>query len=90
MLDHYIQHFTSGDMEVHKDSQRQWVKDKGPVVEVNIGWVETYIDPENIRAYFEGLVAMVNKEESKKFGKLVTNSEKIVPLLPWPQSMEKD
>jgi dipeptidyl-peptidase-3 len=51
------------------------VKDLGPVVESNMGWIETYIDPENIRAYFEGWVAIVDKEKSEKFKALVTNSE---------------
>ena len=49
MIQDYILHFKSGDVEAHKDSQRKWVKDKGPVVETNIGWVEVYVDPENKR-----------------------------------------
>ena len=28
-------------------------------MESNIGWVESYIDPENIRATFDGWVALV-------------------------------
>lgn len=67
MCEKYIEHFDNGDIETHKDSQRAWVKDKGPVVESNIGWIESYIDPENSRAYWEGWVAIVDKEKSVKF-----------------------
>lgn len=35
MLEHYISHYQTGNIETHKDSQREWVKDKGPVVESN-------------------------------------------------------
>lgn len=89
MIDLYIEHFQTGDIETHKDSQRKWIRDKGPVVESNLGWIEVYIDPENIRAYFEGWVAVVDKEKSLKFMKLVENSENVIPLLPWPKEMEK-
>lgn len=75
MIRFYIEHYKTGSIEVHKDSQRKWIADKGPVVETNMGWIETYIDPENSRAYFEGWVAIVDKELSKKFKQLVTNSE---------------
>ena len=42
-----------------------------------MGWIETYIDPENTRAYFEAWVSIVDKEKSKKFKSLVDNSEKV-------------
>lgn len=90
MIQKYIEHYESGDINAHKDSQRLWVKDYGPVVESNQGWIETYIDPENCRAYYEGWVAIVDKEKSKKFKDLVANSEKIIPKLPWPKIMEKE
>lgn len=79
MIEHYITHFKTGSVDRHKDSQRKWIKDKGPVVETNMGWIETYIDPENVRAYFEGWVSIVDKEKSKKFNNLVSGSEKIIP-----------
>lgn len=90
MLQLYIEHFITGNVDIHKDSQRKWIKDKGPVIESNLGWIEVYIDPENIRAYFEGWVAIVDKVKSEKFNRLVSNSEIVVPLLPWPKFMEKD
>ena len=90
MIDLYIKHYETGSIEIHKESQRKWIADLGPVVESNMGWIETYIDPENTRAYFEGWVAIVDKEKSKKFKQLVTNSETIIPKLPWPSEMEKD
>jgi dipeptidyl-peptidase III len=90
MLEHYISSFKTGSIEDHKNSQREWVKDKGPVVETNIGYIESYVDPENARAYWEGLVAIVDKEKSKKFGELVKNSETIIPQLPWEPRMEKE
>jgi dipeptidyl-peptidase-3 len=75
MLEKYIESYATGSIPAHKDSQRAWVKDKGPVVETNMGWIETYIDPENARAYYEGWVAIVDKEKSRKFQQLVVNSE---------------
>lgn len=90
MIEKYIEHYNNGNVETHKDSQRAWIKDQGPVVESNMGWIETYVDPENIRAYFEGWVAIVDKEKSRKFKKLVENSVKVIPQLPWPKEMEKD
>jgi dipeptidyl-peptidase-3 len=67
MIEKYIEHFESGDIDAHKDSQRAWVKDLSPVVETNIGWVETYIDPENSRAFWEGWVCISDKDKSAKF-----------------------
>jgi dipeptidyl-peptidase-3 len=45
MLRKYVEHFCNGDINTHKDSQRSWVKDIGPIVETNIGFIESYLDP---------------------------------------------
>lgn len=86
----YVKSFHDGSMLAHKDSQRHWIKDKGPMVESNIGFIETYRDPHGIRGEWEGFAAMINKERTKAFGKLVESAPDNITKLPWPTAFEKD
>ena len=86
----YVKAFHDGSMQAHKDSQRHWIRDKGPMVECNIGFIETYRDPSGERGEWEGFAAMVNKERTKAFGQLVESAPKQIPKLPWPSEFEKD
>ena len=90
MMADYITAFHDGSMYAHKDSQRHWIKDKGPMVESNIGFIETYRDPHGIRGEWEGFAAMVNKERTRAFGKLVEAAPAQIPNLPWSKDFEKD
>lgn len=90
MQGEYVKAFHDGSMFAHLESQRLWIKDKGPMVESNIGFIETYRDPHGIRGEWEGFAAMINKERTKAFAKLVESAPENVGKLPWPAAFEKD
>jgi dipeptidyl-peptidase-3 len=90
MMTEYVKSFATGSLEAFKESQRHWVQDKGPMVESDIGFIETYRDPHGIRGEWEGFAAMVNKERTLAFGKLVDAAPSLLPKLPWSKDFEKD
>ena len=90
MQQEYAKSFGTGSIEAFKESQRYWIKDKGPMVEADLGFVETYRDPHGVRGEWEGFVAMVNQERTRAFGKLVESAASMIPKLPWSKDFEKD
>lgn len=89
MMAEYAHSFSSGSLMAFKESQKLWVKDLGPDVECNIGFIETYRDPAGVRGEWEGFVAMVNKERTAAFQRLVAAAPSMIPKLPWSSDFEK-
>lgn len=88
ILEQYIESFQTGSLHVYRDSQRTWIRDKGPRIENIFGFVEPYRDPFGVRAEFEGIVGISDIEETKILKTLVENSDKFIRRLPWIDTTE--
>ncbi|KFY65035.1 hypothetical protein V497_01505 [Pseudogymnoascus sp. VKM F-4516 (FW-969)] len=86
----YVKSFETGSLLAFKDSQRFWIRDKGPMVESDVGFVETYRDPHGVRGEWEGFAATVNLERTAAFTGLVASAQTEIPKLPWGAQFEKD
>lgn len=82
-LKQYIESFQTGSLHTYRDSQRNWIEDKGPRIENIFGFVEPYRDPFGIRAEFEALVGISDTEETRTLNSLVENSDNFIRRLPW-------
>ena len=54
MMEEYAKSFSTGSLHAFKESQKHWVKNKSPIVESNIGFIESDRDPSGVRAEWEG------------------------------------
>lgn len=89
MISSLVEHYTTGNCDMHKTYSEAWVRDLNPSVETYQGFIETYRDPAGVRAEFEGFVACVDKHRSEVLHKLVQSAGEIIPLLPYGADLER-
>ena len=87
-LEYYIKSFEYGDLNDHIKGSALWTKDKKPVVENYIGFIENYRDPYGVRGEWEGFVAIMNKKYTKILSDLVEQAPSLLKLLPWGEAFE--
>nr|CAD7400430.1 unnamed protein product [Timema cristinae] len=90
MLDCYIRSFKTGLTFHHKEGSRLWVVGEDPDIETYLGFVETRRDPAHASAEFEGFVGFTNKGLCSQFTRLLSDTERLSALLPWPKEYEKN
>lgn len=88
-LEHYIRSFEDGDLKEHIEGSGLWTKDKKPIVENYIGFIENYRDPYGVRGEWEGFVAIMNKKYTEILSNLVDQAPSLLKLLPWGEPFEK-
>ena len=89
IINEYINFFTTGKIEKHKESQKIWVKENSSI-DFNFGWIESMVDPLGVRGVFEGFVGIADNFRSQKYEQLVNLIPQLTSELPWDENFEKD
>jgi len=79
----YVTSFLTGSLDAYRESQKVWVTDRSPNIEMIFGFVEPYRDPHGVRAEWESIVCISDPLESSRFKQLVDSSDSFIRLLPW-------
>jgi dipeptidyl-peptidase-3 len=89
MLRTLVQSFKTGDTNSFKNHQELWVKDRGPVVEISHGFIESYQDPQGIRCSWQGFVGVTCKSQAEMYKSLVEKAPEFMCVLPWNSSFQE-
>ena len=90
MINDYINFFNTGNIEIHKESQKKWVKENSSSIDFNIGWNECILDPLGVRGLYEGFVGIADNFRSQKYEQLVKLVKELTNELPWDENFEKE
>jgi len=90
IIDDYINFFTTGNIEKHKEALKKWVKENSSPIDFGFGWNETIFDPMGDRGFFEGFVGIVDSFRSQKYGQFVKLIPQLISEMPWEEILENE
>ena len=83
LLSHYINFFQTGDVQHHIEAQKKWLELNSNIIDYNMGWIETLIDPMEVRGVFESFVGFIDTFMSQKYEQLINILPDLMLELPW-------
>lgn len=81
-LNKLIEFYNTGDLNIHKEYQIEWLKDVDSPVDMIQGFIETYNDPLGFKGSFEGIVYIKDLEGCKRVKILQDNAQWFESNLP--------
>jgi dipeptidyl-peptidase III len=66
------------------------MRDHNPVIECNIGFIDSYLDPMRSRAEWKGFVLLLNKRKEGLSHYFGSKGGDFLSLMPWTREFEKD
>ena len=83
LLTLYINFFLTGNIEYHKEAQKKWLENNSAIIDYNMGWLETMIDPLGVRGVFESFVGLIDTFMSQRYEQLINLLPDLMLELPW-------
>ena len=79
----YMKSFQTGNAFAFVEAQKFWISDRSPSVESVLGFIDPTRDPYGTRFEWEGVVGIVNREETIMMKVFATKADEFIRTLPW-------
>jgi len=85
-----VKFYSTGDLSLFDDFSIKWVSELNGSIDFINGFIETYGDPMGMKATWEGLVQLVDEEETKKAETIAENANWFEDHAPVDKQFKKD
>ena len=83
-----IAYFRSGDPDLFRASQREWLKEAS-TVDYILGFIESYADPRGQKGLWEGFTGFEDKSRTEALKKLASAAQYFEDADPWPAEYKR-